>query len=186
MSYLPEFKGPIEGYVANYLAKNLWRISATHDRDDAMQEAYIVFLRCAAKYPLLDEAKHFMALFKTAWSNEVADLSTKATRARKSVSLTDLARVDDNGDEVPTSHEAVGSTDNEGILGMLVKEAPSDVMLVINLFLNAPAELMELALETWKQGGKHNAGGERHVEKMLGLPMGTNPIARAEKYFCHK
>ena len=182
-TYRPEWSGALEGYVVNFLAKNLWRLTPTHDRDDAMQEAYVVFLRCAAKYPLLDTPQHFMALFKTSWMNEFNDLSVKATTARKSVPLSQLARIDENGDEVEYSKELAGATDNDGALALMIRDAPKEVMLVLNLFLSAPAELLELASATWKKNGKYSAGGERWVEKMLGLPTGTEPIKLTEDYF---
>jgi len=182
-TYRPEWKGPIEGYVVNFLAKSLWRVSPTHDRDDALQEAYVVFLRCAAKYPLLDTPQHFMALFKTTWTNEFNDISVKASTARKAVPLSQLTRVDEKGDDVEVPHDMAGATDNNGLLVQMIKEAPREVLMVLNLFLSAPTELLELASTTWREQGKHSAGGERWVEKMLGLTRGTNPIKQTEDYF---
>lgn len=184
-TYRPEWKGPIEGYVVNFLTKSLWRLTPLHDRDDALQEAYVVFLRCAAKYPLMDTPQHFMSLFKTAWVNEFNDLSVKATKARKAIPVSQLGRVDEDGDEVVVVADVAGSTDNDGALALMVKQAPREVLMVLNLFLNAPAELLELATATWQKQGKYSAGGERWVEKMLGMPSGTNPIKRTEDYFKH-
>lgn len=182
MSYTPEWKGPIEGYVVNGLAKNLWRLKPTHTHEDALQDAYVMFLRCAARYPLMDTPQHFMALFKTAWTNEFNDLSVKASNARVAISMTDLCRVDENGDEIATA-DSIGERDNDGALAVMIKEAPHDVMLVLNLFLVAPQELLELAMATWRKSGRHSPAGERQVEKMLGLPAGTNPLEKTERYF---
>lgn len=182
MSYVPEWKGPIEGYVVNFLSKQLWRVRPLLEHDDAMQEAYLVFLRTAARYPLMDTPQHFMSLFKTSWSNEFHDLSRKATKARTAISMTDLRGADEDG-ETLTAPEAVGETDNMGALSLMVKQAPREVLLVLNLFLNAPGELLELAQTTWRAQGKYNAGGERWAEKVLGLPQGTAPLQKTEDYF---
>ena len=182
-TYQPEWTGPIEGYVVNFLAKNLWRLSPTHDHEDAMSEAYITFLRCAARYPMMDTPQHFMALFKTCWANEFNDLSTKATNARKAVPLSQLARVDENGDEVEYSKDTAGALDNDGALALMVQQAPTEVLMVLNLFLSAPTELLELAMKTWQEQGRYSPGGERFVEKMLGMRPGTCPIQKTTEYF---
>lgn len=182
-AYKPEWSGSIEGYVVNFVSKNLWRVAPTHDRDDAMQEAYVCFLRCASRYPMLDAPQHFMALFKTTWANEFNDLSVKATKARKSVPLSQLSRVDENGDEVEYSREGAGCTDNDGALAVMIAQAPKEVLMVMNLFLNAPAELLEVAQAAWKSSGKNSPGGERWVEKVLGLKLGTDPIKKTQDYF---
>jgi len=184
--FIPAFKGPIEGYVVNFLARNLWRISSTHEHGDAMSEAYIVFMRCVSAYPMITEGKHFMALFKTAWANEFNDLSTKASTAKIAQSFSALARVDEDGDEVGLNIDAVGSLDNDAILKMKVAQAPADVRLVLDLFTNPNmAPVLDAALTAWSARGKHKAGGERHVERLLGLQPGTNPIEKVEKYFAN-
>lgn len=182
MSYVPEWKGPIEGYVVNFLSKQLWRVRPLLEHDDAMQEAYLVFLRTASRYPLEDTPQHFMALFKTSLTNEFHDLSKKATAARTAISMSDLRSVDDDGGAM-TVPEAVGETDNMGALSLMVKQAPREVLMVLNLFLNAPGELLELAHSTWRAQGKYNAGGERWAEKALGLPAGSSPLQKTEDYF---
>lgn len=182
-TYRPEWKGPIEGYVVNFITKNLWRLSPTHDRDDALQDAYVAFLRCAARYPMMDTPQHFMALFKTWWTNEFNDLSVKATQARKAVPLSQLARVDENGDEVEYSKETAGALDNDGALALMVQQAPKEVLMVLNLFLTAPNELLELATKAWQEHGRYSPGGERFVERMLGLKPGTDPIQQTKEYF---
>lgn len=183
MSYLPEFKGSIEGYCVNFLAKNLWRLGPTHDREDAMQEARLTFLRCAARYPLLDTPQHFMALFKTTWANEFNDLSVKATAARLIVSISALSRTDEDGDEYSPFAESVGETDNEGQLAVMMRQAPREVLLVLHLFLNAPAELLELASTAWRASGRYSADGERWAEKALGLKVGAAPLKQTKEYF---
>lgn len=186
MTYTPEWTGAVEGYVKNFLAKNLWRLRGTHEHEDAVNSAYVMFLVCASKYPALDTPQHFMALFKTAWTNEFNDLSVKAGNVRKAISMTDLNRVDEDGEEITTPIESVGEMDNAGALALMVKQAPKEVLMVLNLFLNAPQELLELATKAWTESGKYQAGGERWVEKMLGMKAGTCPIKKTEEYFTTK
>ena len=65
MPFVPHWQGPIEGYTVNQAHKHLWRVTATHDFDDLMQEARIVYLRCERKYRDLTEAKHLTAFSRT-------------------------------------------------------------------------------------------------------------------------
>lgn len=177
--HLPEFKGPIEGYVVNFLKKNFWRVAATHDREDIMQEAHLVFLRVASRYPMVETPQHFMALFKRTWANEFNDLSDRATLARQLVS----EHLFEEGEEETWQRDAVGDLDNDGALAVMVRQAPREVVMVLNLFLNAPQELLELALTTWRKNGNYKAEGDKAVAKMLGLPAGSTPITSTQTYF---
>ena len=176
--YNPKFEGPIMGYVANSLPGHVWKVAPLYDRDDLMQEAYLVFLRCASKYPALDEAKHFMALFKTAWSNHVILLAKKATQNRFTVPEAQLDK--DDGSE--WRRDAPGDLDNEGLLRTMVRQAPSEVLMVLNLFLSAPAELVELASEAWSRQAKRGADPNDFVCRALGLPAGARPIDKVREY----
>lgn len=173
----PVFKGPIEGYVVNFLTKNLWRVARTHERDDALQEAYLIYMRCCQKYPDVDTEKHFMALFKTAWVNHFTDLANKDTKVRTS-SVVGLGTEADS-----YAQGAVGELDNSGALVTMLRQAPREVVMVVNLFLNAPQELLELATCTWAAGGRGKSTETDHVAKMLGLPQGTDPLGATKAYF---
>lgn len=184
--FIPEFNGPIEGYVVNFLAKNLWRVKTTHTHDEAMQEAYLVFLTIVTRYPNLDTPQHFMALFKTAWDNHFHDLSKASTTARTATPASQLTHNMDGEEQEMNLDRFIGETDNSGFLAVMVKQAPKEVMMVLNLMLNAPQELLELAQRTWRTNGKYRADGERLTEKMLGLPPGTEPLRQTKEYFTHK
>lgn len=174
------FEGPIEGYVVNFLRKNYWKVERTVPRDDVMQEAHVVYLRCKRRYPDVED-KHFMALFKTAWSNHFTDLANEDTERRCEVS----SSVHDDDDEHRVAYaEPCGATDNDGMLSVLVQQAPREVSMVLNLFLNAPQELLDLALSKWRENGRYLAGGSKHVTQMLGLPADLDVLKMVEDHFC--
>ena len=175
---MPVFEGPIQGYVVNFLKKSLWRVRATHTFEDAQQEAYAVFLRTAAKYPDTETPEHFMSLFMRSWINEFHDLSSKATEARKLVSDIKPSFDGEEGER----YDPVGDLDNDGALAVMLRQAPQEVLMVLNLFLNAPAELLELASNTWRKHGHYNADGDKAVSAMLGLPKGSTPMRATEEY----
>jgi hypothetical protein len=172
--YEPEWVGPIEGYVVNFLTANHWKVARTVPREDAMQEAYCVFLRCKRKYGPLDTPQHFMALFKTAWYRHFLGLAKADTADRVTVPY-----------DVEAGHERVGSTDNDGALAIMVRQAPAEVRAVLSLFFDAPQELLTAALGSWKpeRNGRRSDGGSEKVNRLLGLPEGTDCMEAVREYF---
>lgn len=172
-----QFTGPVEGYVVNFLRKNFWRIAGTHEWDDAMQEARLIFLRVQRKYPDAED-KHLMSLFKTAWGHHFTDLSVKDSRGRHIQSESNLAR-----DEDSLPREMVGATDNDGMLAMMIRQAPSEVRMVLSLFLSAPAELLETAARAWSGGPRGKKEGNALINRCLGLPENTESLEAVRDYF---
>ena len=177
MHYIPEFKGPIQGWSINYCRQNYWRVQRSMPWEDLMQEVYIVFLRCRNKYGKLEEAKHFMALFKTAWTRQFTTFANLDTEGRFIVEMAP-AREDA---EAP---EAVGDTSHDGELSLMLKQAPREVTMVLNLLLNAPTEILDIALSGWNgKDSRCRAGGSKRICQMLGLPQHLDVMGMVSDYF---
>ena len=182
MSFKPEFKGPIEGYVVNGMRANFFRIERTHTREEYMQEAYLVFLRVKSKYEgKVEEPKHFMSLFKRAWANELNDLANKATQERMFVAMPTTYDEDgQRGNEI----EPVGDLDNDGALATLIRQAPKEVAQVLNLFLVAPQEVLDLALQSWREKDRRCSNGRSaQICRLLGMDPRVDVMGRVEEYF---
>jgi hypothetical protein len=183
-SFDPIFKGPIEGYVVNYIHKHLWKVQRTCERDDLLQDAYVVFLRVKSKYPDLDTPQHFMALFKTAWSRHFTDLANKDTEDRVLVSMRLRSEENEDGDSGQLEADPAGDCDNDGSLAVMLRQAPREVTAVLNLFLSAPQELLDLALGSWNgQDKRCKAGGSARINKLLGLPVHLDALQTVHDYF---
>jgi hypothetical protein len=179
MSYLLDFKGPIEGYVVNYIKRHGWKVESTQTRDDLLQEAYLVYMKIGRKYPDLKDPPHFMALFKTAWSRRFTELANEDTASRV---LTQLVTRNEEGEEAVL--DPVGDADNDGALAVMIRQAPREVTAVLNLFLSAPQEIMELALAAWTGPDKRKrAGGSERINRMLGLPLHVDAMQGVRDYF---
>lgn len=177
--YLPTFEGPVQGYAANHIQANLWKVQPLYERDDMMQEAYLVFVRCAGKYPALDTPQHFMSLFKMAWGRHIIDLAKKASAARNCRSATMLDREDGS----TYQREVIGDFDNDGQLLTMLRQAPREVMMVLNLLVNAPTELLELAQSSFDRRQKRGQKDpEKFIAECLGLPPETRPLRQAQEY----
>lgn len=179
--FVPEFKGPIEGWVVNYLKGNAWRVARTMEFDDCMQEAHLVFLRVARTYPDVTDPPHFMALFKTSWERRFVDLVREDARVRENEVAVDFAPSDDGEG---ASFQAVGETDNEGELRVALRQAPREVLMVVNLLLRVPQEMLDALLAGWRgQDRRMRAGGSEHINRLLGLPLHHDTLQQVQDYF---
>lgn len=157
-AYAPVFKGPLEGWATNYLKKNYWRVEATQEWDDCMQEAQCVFYKLKTRYAdtgAVTEPKHFMALYKTSMTRRFTDLANDNTSRRWEVVVS----------EGPDGeiYEPMGETDNDGGLAVLLRQAPAEVVQVLNLFLSCPQEILDMALSTWR------TSGSKKICQLLGI-----------------
>lgn len=179
--YVPEFKGPIEGWVVNHLKDNAWKVARTMQFADCLQEAYIVFMRVCERYPDVEDAPHFMALFKTSWERYFIDLARHDRRVRE----VELPLMSDPGPgEDAPSWEPVGELQNEGELAVLLRQAPREVVMVLNLLLRAPQELLELALASWRgEDRRMRAGGSEKINRLLGLPEHYDSLGAVRDHF---
>ena len=181
VKYRPVFPGVIEGYVMNCLRKDLWKISATHEHADAIQEAYLVFLRVKAAYPDVQTGSHFLALFKSAWYNHFTTLAAKASVARIPISECSFGFEDGNFfDTLP------GDPLDTGFLGTMFRQAPSEVKSVLYLIMNAPTELLEIATASWKNKGHTEASQNRMMCQLLGIEESTDVVGAVKQYFSVK
>jgi hypothetical protein len=177
MSYQPVFKGPIEGWTVNYCTKNFWRVEGTQQMADLLQEAYIVYLRCSAKYPHAETPQHFMSLYMRAFSNQFTELARADTRHRQ---MAAPLPTDDEGQP----NDSIGELKTDGDLAILLSQAPREVLMVLNLFLSAPTEIIELALAGWKGKDKRClTSGSKKICIMLGLPKDLDVLQLVEDYF---
>lgn len=184
MFYLPVFKGPVEGFIVNFINKNHWRVARIHDREDLMQDAHIVFLRVQLRYQV-ETPQHFMALFVRTWLNHFTDLSRDDTASRIMVQHDYVGEVGEGYQSSwDVSGSTVGDTNNDGYLATLIAQAPREVSMVLNLFLNAPQEILDVALSSWQGRDKRfKAGGSKKICKLLGLEPGLDVLKAVEEYF---
>lgn len=178
-TYTPQWKGPIEGYVVNFATRHLWKVQATMERADVLQEAYLVYMRCADKYPAMDTPQHFMSLFKTSWSRRFTDLANADTRRRAMMHPLTSGR-DNDGEEMQIQ-EPVGDLDNAGVVATLIRQAPAEVKLVLQLLISCSQELLDMALgSSWQADGRD---GSARINRLVGLPEGYDSVREVRAYF---
>jgi hypothetical protein len=70
----------VRGWIYNAARENLWRVSGHIEFSDLVQDGFMFWQRIVNRYPNVTETKHRMALFKTAFTNHIHDLSKKKSR----------------------------------------------------------------------------------------------------------
>lgn len=184
-TYKPQYDGPIAGWTVNHIQANYWRVKRVREREDLFQDAQEVFLRCAQRYPDMDTPQHFMSLYQRSWCNHMHDLSHDATSARAEVSMT--ARSTDEGEASTFERESIGDLDNDGYLAIKLRQAPAEVKMVLSLFLNAPQEILDAALGSWKGKDRRcSAGGSKKICRLLGLPEDLDVMQQVSDYFSER
>lgn len=78
--------GTFELYATKFAHRHVWRVSRTHDVEDIVSEAYLVFLNIIDKYPAIDNERHLMGMFKRGLAWRMHDLATHHTRTSSSLS----------------------------------------------------------------------------------------------------
>jgi len=161
MDYLAvySFEGPIEGYVVNFLQKNYWRVKNYFDYEDALQEARYTFTlllrRMEKNGSIIENAKHLMSLFKSAWTRHFHTLSKRDTK-RIDFAISNYTK-EDHDDWLIDSINLASSSQNLGFLEITIEQAPSEVRQVLNLLLSAPKEVLSMAVESWGTKNKRNS-----------------------------
>lgn len=180
----PVFEGPVEGYVKNFLKKNFWKVSKSMEFEDVMQEARLLHWELVQRYPEVDTPQWMMSLFKTSWYHHFTDLANNDTNQRVLVSECQFNVIDEDGSAYDSViSQAMGETENAGMLRMAIKQAPSEIKQVINLFLNAPSELLDLMSASWTEKGKKKVMGNQMLCQALGRKPGTDVLGEVRAYF---
>lgn len=170
LKYTPRYDGPIEGFVVNFIRKNIWRVPSYLTEEDLMQESHLLFWKLKTLYTQVDNPKWFMTLYKTAFSNRINDLSN-----RKSKSV-DECLESDMGEDVEIAERHSGGS-NEGYFHVLLDQVPQDVRTALN-FLDSCHERVYEQLK-----GDVNLSNSLLCSWMGLDPKKVNIFAKTKSYF---
>jgi hypothetical protein len=180
--YNPVWAGPVEGYTVNFLKKNFWRVQAHMEYQDAVQEAQLLFVHLKRKYGCLDTPQHFMAIYKVSLLNEFNEIAARDGKYRKEVSDSQIHATEDFN-YVETMMGVTGDTDNEGMLHIMIQQAPEEVKQVLRLFVETPIEVLEQFARVWKKKGRNMEFGNHHLCHLLKIKEGTDLVGKVRAYF---
>lgn len=176
------YKGPIEGFVVNFVNKNYWRVSGYIEREDLFQEAHLLYLKVCEAYPTVDNGRWFFSLYKTSFLNYFNGISNKKTERflNEIIMEEDISDIDIESIDARVSH-------NEGWLSVLIDGAPEEVRAVLSLLAAAPSELLEEVAVAWRTQGKRKVVGSRHLGDLLGYdPDQVDLVQTVKDYFLNQ
>jgi hypothetical protein len=80
----PEWPGTFENYARKDTKRNFWRVKhVCGSEEDALQECGVTFAKVRRRYTgKVHDARHWMALYKTALSRQWDDLANREKRLR--------------------------------------------------------------------------------------------------------
>lgn len=134
-----EFQGMVENWTRKELRKNLWRIeSGVVGIEDLMQDSFLLFEKIKRKYKYVDENRWLFALYKTAFFNELVDLSkANSKRLEFEVELK----------EQETEFYGDVSWQRLRVRERFLSGLPSEVKKVMFIFLNCPDEVFQIGVK---------------------------------------
>lgn len=166
---LPEWNkpgNPFRSWAQAFVWKNQWRILhyIGGDFEDAMAECELFWVQCC-KFPNhvnITAPAQMMCRYKLWVTGQFHDYSTKDTRTRNTMET--IARYDLN-------------IKSEAELTVKLDEASSDLKCVLDVFMNAPQEILDVLKQD-----THGWTTKRYIKKILVYlqmnPMKTDSIIK--------
>lgn len=164
LSWRATWTPEIEKWTAHQVRKNLWRFESTDDFDDVMQEARLLFHVLERKYPIVNEAGHFFALFKTSLCRMFID----KTRRKQKSAIDQQVCVDDATMEV-----IMPGTPNYGYFNLLVEEMPQELKLILRELTSGRVRLkLDRPNQNLRPRENHNMRLRRRFQLATKDPVG--------------
>lgn len=172
--YKPEWEGFVYKIADYQVSKNMWRFGPYIDRQDAMQEAYIIFLTLSKKYKV-EKPQHFNTLFSTALRNKFIDIAKYSNGYKRNIPKEVLYENIslENGVFVEEDSNKFVHNDNNGALVVMMEQAPEEIKKVLRLFFTAPIEAVRKLVNM----------DERSICREVGIKAGTPIKKMMEEYF---
>ncbi|ATI19274.1 hypothetical protein KF4_061 [Vibrio phage vB_VpaS_KF4] len=183
-TWKPKFHGEVEGYVMNWVRNNHWKVNQQlPDVEDVKQEAYLIFLYVADKYPNIDNPRWFMDMFKRTFGCRMIDCSRKQIRHKEHFTETDVL-LSEGEESLSLTEMMVGDLETSAIAEKLMEEADGEVKQVLRTLLNMPAEVFTMVEEAWTSRGKRKVLGNQMLCALLGKdPNKTDLVKKVEDHF---
>ncbi len=195
----PYLDAGIRGYIVTTARTNAKRI-AGQDVADLVQEGYVVYYHCRARYvgrrptrradgrlrraipaknPDAAARRHFMSLFKRALHNRLATMATRQS-AYSELNITDLAPTDDL---IAATWESVLPVEAEvATASVLLASAPREIKQLFALLIDDALRLSGYRRYGHGRLAKRDTNN-RYWCRLLGLPIGTDLEAAVEQHF---
>lgn len=172
LSWHPVWSKQVEIWTAKQIQKNLWRFDRVEEFPDIMQDARLLFFTLEKKYPIVNDMRHFFALYRTSLNRMFTD---KARLKQKSV-------IDHNvflDDIIDALH--LEGTPNYGHLALLLDELPDELKIVLRALTTGRVRLkLDRPTRTLRWRENHNM----RLKRRFSLSM-SDPVGELRNYFAN-
>ena len=170
LAWHPIWSKQVEIWTSKQVRKNLWRFDRIEEFSDIMQDARVLFFTLEKKYPIVNDMRHFFALYRTSLSRMFID---KARLKEKSV-------IDQNIflDEIIDTLQLEGIP-NYGHLALLLDELPDELKTVLQALTTGRVRLkVDRPTRTMHQRENYNM----RLKRRFSLSM-SDPVGELRNYF---
>ncbi len=134
----PFLDAGMRGFIFNTARKHYWRVASWYEFDDLVQDGYLCYAKCKAKYSeTVTEKRHFMSLVQVSFLNYISTLASKRT-ATEEVAVSHLSAQDGEGSA--DIEQLGGSTPEIASFLSLVSSAPEEFKQLILMLANDATE----------------------------------------------
>lgn len=173
ISWRPEWTPKIETWTAWQIKQNMWRFDRIEEPKDVMQEAKLLFWTLQKKYPVVNQAAHFFALYKTSLYRTFHD---KARLMQRSI-----IDQDKNAEDVAIEMQVEGNLPNCGQLNLLLEEMPDELKLVLRALTTGRVRLkLDRPTKVSRPRENHNMRLKRRF-----AVASTDPVGDLRGYFAN-
>src|SRR3974390_506351 len=83
----PYLDRAMRGWIINHAKRQYWRVAAWYDLADLIQDGFLCYYKCKARYtnltflnhPLPEDKRRFMSLVQRAFANHITNLANRRT-----------------------------------------------------------------------------------------------------------
>lgn len=151
-------------WIYNQAHRNLWRVSGWVDIDDLIQDGFMCYVICKARYQPKNR-DHFMSLVKITFINHITDLANKRTRTPESP-ICDIAEA---GNDQELLENLAGSDNTDAEVISILARASKEVRLILSVISTDAGAAMLRQPVPIRPDGTRETTNERFC-RVAGIP----------------
>lgn len=171
-------------WIIQTARSNHWRVASWCDLEDLIQDGYLCYCKCAAKYPFLmsrhrpsrEDKRHFMALLQVSYLHHITDLANDKTESPKEYCVSQLGSAEEGAD---IWEHISPRTEAEVFFNLLLEKAPKEVRALIDLLIGDVTR----AVSYRREGGVRETSNEYYCRLLRLDPEKFDLITLTKNHF---
>lgn len=178
----------LERWIKSTAKRNHWRVASWYELEDLIQDGYLCYSKCAARYgrlgrkrnPTKENRRNFMALVKRTYENHIHDLAAERT-AQPEKPISQLHGPDDTAEAWLERHGSIEQAIAD--LAMVLKTTPKEIGAFLGVLTNDAFEGIAYVRVKRRRAYVRETTNE-HYCRLLGLdPKTIDIVEEVRQYF---